>query len=211
MKNIKPSIVLDFDDTLVNSSIQIINMLNQKYKLNKTIADLTDWNYSSIYSNITPKEVIEMYASPQFFNGITWGEGARLFLLEFSPLYKFIICSKGSLKNLELKKAFLTKWFTKMQIFDWEFVGIENDEEADFHLDKSSIDFSETLFCVDDNTNALLSINSPKKFLIKNYKDCYWNKTPINREDVYVINNFYDLIKICKFDEYLRKEGVCLD
>ena len=63
----KQKIVLDFDDTLVKSSEQIIQMLNQRHNLNKTIKDLTDWGYSSIYPQITNQEVTELYSSKDFF------------------------------------------------------------------------------------------------------------------------------------------------
>ena len=70
------------------------------------------------------------------------------------------------------------------------------------------VDFSDCLFAVDDNINALLSINTSKKILIKNYSEYYWNETPINREDVYVINTFYELTQMCNFDIKLRNEGI---
>lgn len=208
MKLEKQKIVLDFDDTLVKSSEQIIQMLNQRYNLNKTIEDLKDWGYSSIYSNITSQEVTDLYASEEFFEKVNWNEGVIIFLLEFKKYYNYIICSKGSKKNLKLKKEFLTKWFDKFNIKDWEFIGLETNDDTDYNLNKSAIDFSNCLFAIDDNVNALLSINTPKKILIKNYAEYYWNETPINKEDVYIINNFYELIEMCKFDIKLRNEGI---
>lgn len=208
MKFKKQKIVLDFDDTLVKSSEQIIRMLNQKYNLNKTIEDLTDWNYFSIYPHMTEAEVTSLYSAPQFFNEVEWNEGTKLFLINFNQDYEFIICSKGSQQNLYFKKLFLDKWFSELGIVDWQFIGLELKSDSDYNLDKSNIDFSDCLFCLDDNIDSLLSINTPKKILIKNYAEYPWNKTPINREDVYVINNFYELIEICNFDKKLRNEGI---
>ena len=91
---------------------------------------------------------------------------------------------------------------------DGEFIGIEIGDVFDSTLDKSKIDFSECLFAVDDNTNALISMNVPCKILLKNYHEQYWNKTPVNEPNLYVVNDFYELIDICKFDEYLRETGV---
>ena len=54
----KRKVVFDFDDTLVKSSEEIIRQINNKYNLNKTIDDLTDWNYSSIYKELKETEVI---------------------------------------------------------------------------------------------------------------------------------------------------------
>lgn len=204
----KQKIVLDFDDTLVKSSEQIIEMLNQKHNLNKTIKDLTDWNYASIYPKITTQEITELYSDKTFFENVKWNDGAKSFLLEFKENYKFVICSKGSKQNLYFKHLFLMTRFEEMNILDWEFIGLKTNDDTDYNLNKSIIDFSDCLFAIDDNINALLSINTPKKILIKNYAEYYWNKTPINREDVYVINNFNELNSMCEFDRKLRKEGI---
>lgn len=208
MKLEKQKIVLDFDDTLVKSSEQIIQMLNQKYNLNKTIKDLKDWGYTSIYPQITPQEVTELYADEEFFKNVNWNNGVKRFLSKFKKDYNFIICSKGSKQNLYFKHLFLIAQFEEMNITDWEFIGLETNDDTDYNLNKSIVDFSDCLFAVDDNVNALLSINTPKKILIKNYAEYYWNKTPINREDTYVINDFNDLIEMCDFDKKLRNEGI---
>ena len=208
MKLEKQKIVLDFDDTLVKSSEQIIQMLNQKYNLNKTIKDLKDWGYSSIYPQITSQEVTELYADKEFFKNISWNNGVKQFLSKFKKDYNFIICSKGSKQNLYFKHLFLIAQYEKMNITDWEFIGLETNDDTDCNLNKSIVDFSDCLFAVDDNVSALLSINAPKKVLIKNYAGYYWNKTPINREDTYVINDFNDLIEMCDFDKKLRNEGI---
>lgn len=208
MKLEKQKIVLDFDDTLVKSSEQIIQMLNQKYNLNKTIKNLKDWGYSSIYPQITSQEVTELYADEEFFKNVNWNDGVKRFLSKFKKDYNFIICSKGSKQNLYFKHLFLIAQFEEMNITDWEFIGLETNDDIDCNLDKSMVDFSDCLFAVDDNVSALLSINTPKKILIKNYAEYYWNKTPINREDIYVINDFNDLIEMCDFDKKLRNEGI---
>ena len=210
MKLEKQKIVLDFDDTLVRSSEQIIQMLNQKYNLNKTIKGLKEWGYSSIYPQITSQEVTELYADKEFFKNVNWNNGAKQFLSKFKKDYNFIICSKGSKQNLYFKHLFLIAQFEEMNITDWEFIGLETNDDTDCNLNKSIVDFSDCLFAVDDNVSALLSINAPKKILIKNYAEYYWNKTPINREDTYVINDFNELIEMCNFDKKLRNEGICI-
>ena len=204
----KQKIVLDFDDTMVKSSEQIIRMLNKKYGLNKTIEDLKDWSYSSIYPKITNAEIQELYSSIEFFNQVEWNIGVQEFLIKFNNEYEFIICSKGSKQNLFLKELFLNQHMSKMHIQDWTFIGLELNDETNCELNKSCIDFSNCIFAIDDNTNALLSINVPKKILIKNYADYYWNEIPTNQEDLYVVNTFDDLTEMCEFDIKLRNEGI---
>ena len=89
---------------------------------------------------------------------------------------------------------------------NYEFIGIEfiNQKSS---LNKSNINFSQCLFCVDDNTEAIESINTPVKILIKNYTDTNWNQTPKNMEQVYVVNNFKEIIQICEFDLELKRRG----
>ena len=103
---------------------------------------------------------------------------------------------------------FLCHCFKQLNIQDWEFIGLETNDDSEYNLNKSMIDLSDCLFAVDDNINALLSINTPKKILLKNYAEYYWNETPINREDVYVINTFDELTEMCNFDIKLRNEGI---
>ena len=206
-QNFKKTIVLDFDDTLVRSSEQIIKMLNEKYGLDKSIEDLSDWSYRNIYHNITEKELSDLFASGNFFAGVKYNEGVIPFLNYAQDKYKIVICSKGTPNNLYYKELFCTAMFAALEL-DGEFIGIEIGDVFDSTLDKSKIDFSECLFAVDDNTNALMSMNVPCKILLKNYHEQYWNKTPINEPNLYVINDFYELINICKFDEQLREAGV---
>ena len=158
----KQKIVLDFDDTMVKSSEQIIRMLNKKYGLNKTIEDLKDWSYSSIYPKITNAEIQELYSSIEFFNQVEWNIGVQEFLIKFNNEYEFIICSKGSKQNLLLKELFLNQHMSKMHIYDCAFIGLELNDETNCELNKSCIDFSNGKFAIDDNTNALLIINVPK-------------------------------------------------
>ena len=206
-KQEKRKIVLDFDDTLVKSSEQIIKMLDTKYGVNKTIEDLSDWSYRNIYHGITEKELSDMFASQDFFAGVKYNTGVVDFFKYAKDKYKVIICSKGTKANLELKEIWCITMFTALEL-EGEFVGIEIGDVFDSTLDKSGFDFSDALFGVDDNTNALMSLNVPCKILIKNYHDQYWNKVPENENNFYVINDFYDLIEICKFDELLRQKGV---
>jgi len=214
---LKRKIVLDFDDTLVKSSEHVIKILNKRYGLDKTIADLSDWSYRNIYHGITEQELSEMFASKEFWGGILYDDckietlkynvGVLDFLEYAKDKYEVIICSKGTKDNLEQKEIFCIATFNACGI-EGKFVGIEIGDVFDATLDKSGIDFSDCLFAVDDNTNALLSLNVPCKFLLKNHHDQYWNKEPINEKNLYVINDFYDLIEFCKFDEMLRQSGV---
>lgn len=203
--NLKPSIVLDFDDTLVKSSERIIEILNKKYGLHKTISDSKDWNFRSIYSEMNDDKVDELFSSADFFKTLNWNDNALEFLKKFKNNYKYIICSKGTKQNLDYKLQWLK---TQLKIFniDFKFIGLIFGEDTT--LNKSAVDFSNCLFCIDDNTYALESINTPIKFLLRNFTDTNWNQIPKNSENVYVVNTFKEIETICEFDLFLKKEGI---
>ena len=202
----KPNIVLDFDDTLVKSSEAIIKMLNKKFGLNKTISDSKDWNFRSINRNLTEQDINNLFATKEFFDTVQWNENAIKFLQKFKKEYNYIICSKGTKQNLELKEVFLEKELKEKFQIDYDFIGLEfiNQKSS---LNKGSINFSQCLFCIDDNTEAIESINTPIKFLIKNYTNTNWNQTPKNMEGVYVVNTFEEIIQVCEFDLELKRKG----
>ena len=204
--NYKPSIVLDFDDTLVKSSEAIIKILNKKFGLNKTVADSKDWNFRSINRNLTEQDINNLFATEEFFNTVQWNENALNFLQRFKEEYNYIICSKGTKQNLELKEKFLEIELKEKFQIDYEFIGLEfiNQKSS---LNKGDINFSQCLFCIDDNTEAIESINTPIKFLIKNYTNTNWNQTPKNMEGVYVVNTFEEIIQVCEFDLEMKRRG----
>ena len=67
----------DFDNTLVMSDRRIIDMINKKYKINKTENDIHDWGYRSILENITKEEVESMYESDYFFDNVKFFENSK--------------------------------------------------------------------------------------------------------------------------------------
>ena len=204
--NFKPTIVLDFDDTLVKSGEAVIKILNKKYGTNKTIYDSKDWNFRSVKRELGEEEINEIFGSKEFFEIIEWNNQALEFLKTFKSVYNYLICSKGTKQNLKRKEKLLEDNLRIIYKIDFEFIGLEFYESSS--LNKSAIDFSNCLFCIDDNTEALLSINTPYKFLIRNYIDTNWNQIPENSENVYVVNNFAEIIEICKYDLFLKREGI---
>ena len=57
----RQKILIDIDDTLLKSSIEIIRELNTKNNTYKFLNDLKDYGYRSIDKNITQKEIKENY------------------------------------------------------------------------------------------------------------------------------------------------------
>ena len=62
----KLKLYLDCDDTITNSSETVVKIICKRHGINKTIKDLKDFEYKSIYKNITTEEVIDIYESDEF-------------------------------------------------------------------------------------------------------------------------------------------------
>ena len=77
------TIYVDFDNTIVESNQKIIELLNERYCLSKTEADLLDYGYQSI-APITKEEKNALFESESFFNNLKFKSG---FLKVFNKYY----------------------------------------------------------------------------------------------------------------------------
>ena len=93
-------IYVDVDDVIFNTSELVIDLLNKYYNIvpPKTIYDLKDWGFKSIYRQVDTKILEEFWESDEFFDNVKINE-------DFCKFYKkiFII---GSLLLKELKKIY---------------------------------------------------------------------------------------------------------
>ena len=176
----------DFDNTLVMSDRTIIDMINKKYKINKTENNIHDWGYRSILENITKEEVESMYESDYFFDNVKFFENSKRILSN----YDFSICTAGSKVNLEKKFIFMKKNFEK----DFGFFGGNSNN-------KGNIDMKNCIQ-IDDRVDCLLSTNSKYKILFKNYNNYTWQTIPSNSE-IYVANSWNDVENLI---EYFRSD-----
>jgi len=62
----KQTVYWDVDDVILNSLETSIDIINKKYNEphnlpNKTIKDAKDWNMKSIYSELKPEQLIDIF------------------------------------------------------------------------------------------------------------------------------------------------------
>jgi hypothetical protein len=209
----KKKIVLDFDDTIVKSKEEVLRQINNTYKINKDISELKDYGFKTINGDMTREEVLSFFENKEFFDNVKLNNGIYEFFEEFKDTYYFIICTKGTIDNLTRKIDYLIRLFNVLgfNIDEWEFLGAVIDTEQKASFDKSKYDFSDCLFAVDDNVFCLESMNVHKKILIKNHFESYWSEVPINSKNYYVVNDFYDIIEMCRFDQKLNEKGIILN
>lgn len=187
----KTKIFLDCDDTILESSKCVINILNKKYNLHKTIEDLKDFNYRSIYGPINKKEVFDIFESEEFWKNV---EINKLFKENIEILkndFEIVFVSCGTDKNLNKKLKYLKKYF------DFDFIGKRISAE-DVNLKKNHIDMSNAIQ-IDDNPRSLNGTNAAIKIFLQNGRDVKGNDAPINEDNLYIVQNWSEILEILNF------------
>lgn len=193
---------LDADDTILNSSETIIEILNDKHNLHprKTIKDLTSWNFNSIYP-MARKDLMSIFESDEFFERVTFKKGFLEFYNKFKNTFKIIIVTKGTLENLEKKSKFFKKLLP-----DAEIQGLIFTEEQSF--DKSLVDMTGGIQ-IDDRMDCLANTKASIKILIKNFNEFPWNNmynTVI--DNLYAVNTWEEISEIYDFFQKYDTEEI---
>lgn len=183
------TIYLDFDNTIVESNKRIIEMLNDKYNMDKTEDDLKDYNYSSIYP-ITEKEKNQMFESDNFYNGLEFKSGVLDVLNKYYQIYNIVIISMGTRENLRKKKEWL---FNNMpDNLDFNFIGSNENIRNEINMSGA--------IQIDDNSDCLKT-NATLKILYKNFHNFPWQKPDINADEFMMVNTWGEIDSILGFYE----------
>lgn len=191
----KINVFIDVDDTIFQSSKTVINILNERYNLSpqKTINDLKNWNYQSIYDKITESEIMDIYDSDEFFDKVTPNPDFLSLYNELHEKINFIVVTKGRKTNLFKKENKVKKFFPNMQYIGIPF--LMNEYE---NFNKSSVNMLYGVQ-IDDRIDCL-NTNASIKILIKNDLELPWNQyCAENIGNLYVASNFKDIKKILNF------------
>ena len=176
-QNSKITIYLDADDTVLRSSEAIIEILNKKYNImpKKTIKELRDWGYRSIYGRLSSKEVEDIYASDEFFNTVKVDSVFLEFFKKSLAKVNFIFVTKGTQENIDKKEKYLRENLGN----EFEYIGIPFKVDADGNINatfsKRGVNMKHGIQ-IDDRIDCLEDTNAPIKILIKTYGDHYWNQ-----------------------------------
>ena len=180
-------IFVDFDDTLAKSSEVVVEYLNQRYGLNKTIEDVHDWCYRSVYKQMTPMLVEAIYSGDYFWNNIRLFDKAVDILAE----HDVYLCTCGSNANLGRKSAFL-----KERCLPYKEAFVKT-SEGKFGKDKRMYDMAGAIQ-IDDRVDALLYTNAAVKILFKNGNDHIWQKLP-KHTNILVVNTWDEIEEIVRW------------
>jgi len=179
-------IFCDIDDTVLKSSKRIIEMLNEKYGLNKSEKDLKDWNYTSVYNQLTDGDVLSLFEDDTFFDKVQIFEES-VFVLKGHDVY---FCTKGTDENLRKKEKKIKEIFK----IKYSFIGLGFDDG----FDKSKVDMFNAIQ-IDDRYDSLEKTNASIKILFKNYNNFEWQKVPDGINNIYVVNTWKEILQIIDF------------
>lgn len=181
-------IFVDADDTILQSSETVIDILNNKFQISprKTIENLKDWGYRSIYNNVSGEMISKIYESEEFFSQVRVNPAFDAFYNIFKDKLDFHIVTKGTYVNLKKKEKYFKDRYPEIH-----FIGCPLYYE-DMNYSKESVDMQEGIQ-IDDRVDCL-STNAGCKILYKNYKDFEWNKYTGEVEgNLYIANTWKDI------------------
>lgn len=189
----KMKIYIDADDTVLESSQAVIDIINERYSLSppKGVEDLRCWNYTCIYPGMTAEEVSAIYASEEFFDRVRPDNSFLKVYEKYKSEFEFILVTTGTRENLDKKEL----WFKREFPFIL-FVGIEFPPTGN-PFDKSIIPM-EGGIQIDDRTDALLSTKASCKILLQNGLELPWNR-PETGANLYVVQTWEDIDEVLDF------------
>ena len=188
----KLTIYLDCDDTILHSSEMVIRILNKRYGTNKTISDLTDWKYRSIIPGVTQEEILDIYDSEEFWNGV---ELNPEFLKVFEKLknsFKWVVLSRGKYRNIKLKTEYIQRHL------GIPVIGLLILSSEDSDLSKKDTDMSDGIQ-IDDNMNCIEGSNAQVKILIQQGRQFTWNQPNPNEDNLYTANDWKEVGEMLEF------------
>lgn len=190
------TIYMDCDDTILNSSAAIIEILNERYGVNKTVNDLRDYKYRSIVGTVSQEEILGIFQSEQFWKKVQFNEIFVEAIKKLKNIFKFIIVSKGTKENLEAKEVHLKKAFKEMGV-DIEFIGIPIILGSSSKFEKSLVDMTGGIQ-IDDCTDELRT-KAAVRILLRNNRRVHWNYIPENEENFYAVDTWKEIEEILEF------------
>lgn len=196
----KNKLYLDCDDTILNSSECIIEILNKKNNTKKTIEDLSDFGYRSIDGKISKKEILKLFESDIFWDSVNLNQNFVKIKEFIDSNFDVSVVSCGTDINLRKKESFVKS------NLGYDFIGVLIDEEM--NLCKKHIDMENSIQ-IDDNIKSIENTNAAIKILLQNNEKNVWNKPNPNIDNLYVARDWDDIFEIlqffCKNPEFIKR------
>lgn len=179
------NIFIDFDDTITQSTENVVRIVNRRYDRNVRPEDVCNWDWQDVYPGIPSKDISAVFGEEVFFNTLKFKPRAMDVLFKYSMRNNIVIVSKIIDRTAMINK---TDWINKHLVdsgISVDFRGIK------ITTSKGVIDMSGGIM-VDDNAKYLNETNAKYKILFRNN-----TKFSIEQEwDGMEVDNWTDLDKI---------------
>ena len=194
----KPIILFDVDDVILSTSSAIIPLISPTASL----SSLHDWGYKSIIRTLpkssqpTQEHILSLFESPSFWSTVTLKP--HILSIFTDPLitstFSFLIASKGTPLNLELKSQFLSSHLPPTP-----FIPLSLSDSKSSITDPTSPLYHPVTIQIDDNYN-FLDTTAPLKILLTNNLTTDYNyHNGKVQEDLYIVNNLSEVHSILTF------------
>lgn len=155
------TIFLDVDGVVIDSVREICRVLNDKYGTNCKPWDITSWNFHNIKSDITSKEVEDLFNDVEFFHNVEFYTGVYRFIDKHRKDIIFI--TKGGCENIKGKREL----FNYAYLEDIPLIGLP------LNVSKGLINMQykgRSLF-IDDCSQNLIDSNADVKILYREWNN----------------------------------------
>ena len=106
------TILIDIDDTIENLLEVWCDLLNKTYKTNINYEDVTDWDVSKFFPELTKSQVYSPLESLEIWKNIRPKDGAVKYVKKLiNDGFEVFLCTSTSYKNIKPKFEFVKKYF----------------------------------------------------------------------------------------------------
>lgn len=185
----KQKIYVSFE-SITNSQEVIIDLLNKKYNINppKTIKDLKDLTYKSIYRQIDGKDVEKIMKSKEYYDNLKINQSFKDFYEQTKSLYEWAIIIENKYREIEYLSPMLI-WILN-NIGDIIIASLYKPINQTI-LDGIHIDLNYNNF----NFNS----NGYFKLLLTNFTNTNYNYIKGGEDNLYQVNTWEEIIQILNF------------
>ena len=191
-------LILDFDNTIVNTTKAMIRSMNPFIKDSSKKVDENSpsyyWSFKDLFPETHMRYIDILFNSELLFDNMELYSNVRNVLEDLHEKGVMIyVCSIGSYKNIKLKLDYLHKHLP--------FVEVIPIAQNNIAMDKAIINMENAVF-LDDNVDCLNSSNADVKILYKHdnfttEKNRVWNGyVSTSWEDEDFIKLVYDLLEV---------------
>ena len=149
----KPTIVIDLDDTIINTGETVINLYNKKYPKEKLIyIENHKWGFAPIIKTEEQfNKIMNLFEEEDFYENIIIRDNSVQIINKLSKIFNIIICSKHSEKRRgitlkwirqvmpKVKVSFVDEFEEKYKIANKADIIIDDKPESFFKLSKKVI------------------------------------------------------------------------